>query len=228
VLTLLTLREGRWASTRLAIITVLVFSWLSLIVTLGHIDKFHLDSGTTVEQIAAWLWLGIYVVVPVWMSAALYVAQRAEPEPAPTQPMPGGMRLALAVIAAAMLATGLVLLVDPESIADNWPWTLTPLTGRAIGTWLVALGFAGVVAIRERDLGRLGPASITFAVFAVLQGIALARFNDDVSWGEAETWVYLAWLVAMVAAGLYGALRRYGARITPPRAAAGTGTHPEA
>lgn len=207
LLTALTLRDGRWATARIAIVTVLIFTWLTLIVTLVHLDRFHLDSGDSVAQAAAWLWLAVYVVVPPWMTAALYLASRAgEDDPPVARPMRGGMRIALGLVGAAMLATGAALLVDPDWVAGEWPWTLTPLTGRAIGAWLVPLGFAACLAIRERDLARLGPACVAFAAFGVLQAIALARFGDDVSWGEAGTWAYLAWLAALVAIGLYGAL----------------------
>ena len=219
LLTALTLRAGRWATARIAIVTVLTFTWLTLIVTLIHLDRFHLDSGDSAAQVAAWLWLAVYVIVPPWMAVALYLAWRAEEEDPPVaHPMRGGMRLALGMVGATMLATGVALLVDPEWMAAGWPWPLTPLTGRAIGAWLIPLGVAAFQAIWERDMVRLGPAYFTFAAFGLLQAIALARFSNDVNWGEAGTWAYLVWLVALVAIGLYGALGAApgGTGLAPP------------
>lgn len=221
LLTALTLRDGRWATARIAIVTVFIFTSLTLLVTLVHLDRFHLDSGDSVAQVAAWLWLAVYVLVPPWMALALYLAWRAGDEDPPVaHPMGGGMRLALGLVAVAMLAVGAALLFDPDWMAGEWPWTLTPLTGRAIGAWLIALGLAGFVAIRERDLIRLVPASVAFVAFGVLQAVALARFSEDVSWGEAGTWAYLAWLAALMAIGLYGGLAASG--LSPFARAAGT------
>ena len=205
LLTGLTLRENRWASARLTIVTVLIFTWLTLLVTLVHLDRFHLDSGASITTVAAWLWLGIYVIVPPAMAVALYLALRAgEEDPPVLRPLTAAMRIALAVMGAAMLTAGLALLVDPSWVAKEWPWQLTPLTGRAIGAWLVALGLAAFQAIRERGIDRLRPGYLTFAVFGLLLAIALARHSDDVSWDRAGTWFYLAWLAALVAIGLAG------------------------
>jgi hypothetical protein len=224
LLTALTLRDGRWATARIAIVTILIFTWLTLLVTLVHLDRFHLDSGDSGDsaaQVAAWLWLAVYVIVPPWMTAALYLASRAGEEDSPVaHRIGGGLRIALGLVGAAMLATGAALLVDPDWVAGEWPWTLTPLTGRAIGAWLVPLGLACFLAIREGDLVRLRPASFTFAAFGALQAIALARFGDDVSWSQAGTWAYLAWLAALVAIGLYGGLAASG--LGPFARAAGT------
>jgi hypothetical protein len=204
LLTALALREDRWAGARIAVVTVLVFACLTLVVTLVHVDRFHLDSGGLVANAAAWLWLAVYVVVPA-MGVVLYLALSVDEEDPPVRrPMGRAMRAALAVVGAAMLVVGLALLLDPTWVANEWPWQLTPLTGRAIAAWLVALGVAAFLAIRERGIDRLRSAYLTFAVFGVLLAIALARYSDQVTWDGAGTWIYLAWLAGLVVIGLAG------------------------
>jgi hypothetical protein len=138
--------------------------------------------------------------------AALLVAQRRAPgiDPEITRPMPRGLAVALVLQAAVLTAVGLCLVIVPTRVLDRWPWTLTPLTSRAIGAWCVALGFAAGLAVREKDLSRLRAASVTYVVFGLLQAGAVLRYRDDVAWDEAAAWLYVAALVAITASGAYG------------------------
>jgi uncharacterized membrane protein YeaQ/YmgE (transglycosylase-associated protein family) len=89
----------------------------------------------------------------------------------------------------------------PEAVAPYWPWSLTPLTGRAIGAWLFAIGFAAATSVWENDLERVRIAFIAYAVIGVLQLIALARFASDLNWSSAGAWLYLLFLVSLVVVG---------------------------
>jgi hypothetical protein len=205
VLVLLTVRERPWANARIAILTIFEFAVLTLIVTLIHLDRFHLDASELSAQISAWLWLGIYIVVPPWMAILIYLNSRAPGEDPPVvRPIPPWLTGLLAIEGGAMVAAGLALMIDPEWVAGGWPWQLTPLTGRAIAAWLLALGIAAFQAIWERDMIRLRAATLTYAVFGVLQYVAMLRFNDDVRWEEPGTWVYIAVLAGLIFTGLYG------------------------
>jgi mannose/fructose/N-acetylgalactosamine-specific phosphotransferase system component IIC len=205
VLVLLTVRERTWANARIAFLTIFEFAVLTLIVTLVHLDKFHLDASEASAQISAWLWLGIYIVVPPWMAVLFYLNSRAPGEDPPiVRSIPPWLRGLLAIEGMAMVATGIALMIDPLWVGEAWPWQLTPLTGRAIAAWLLALGLAAYQAIWERDMIRLRAATLTYAVFGVLQYLALLRFNDDVRWEEPGTWVYMAVLAGLTFTGLYG------------------------
>jgi hypothetical protein len=82
-----------------------------------------------------------------------------------------------------------------------WPWELTPLTARAIAPWLIAIGVAAFHATVENDLLRVRPATVSYLVFGILQGVALLRYSGSVQWGEVGAWVYVAFLVVMVVTG---------------------------
>jgi hypothetical protein len=199
------MRERVWAGARIAYATVCVFVWATLLATVLHLDRFHFGADDAWPHFLAWLWVVVYVVVPPWMTALL-VAQRRAPgaDPEVTQPMPRGLAIALVVQAVVLTAVAVSLLAVPTRILDHWPWTLTPLTARAIGAWCLALGFAAGLAVHEKDLSRLRAAAVTYVVFGVLQAGAILRYRDDVDWGGAAAWVYVAVLAAITASGAFG------------------------
>jgi hypothetical protein len=217
VLFLVALRDGNWARARIGVVTVWLFTVLILIATLRHNDRFHLHSGPLSARVAGWSWLIVYIAFPAVVAALIVLQVRTRgADPPVTRPMSRLLIVALAAQGAILLATGVALWVAPTRMSNGWPWPLTPLTGRAIGSWALALGFAAVYAIAERDLPRLRPAAITYFVFAVLELSTLARFYDDVRWDNGWTYVYIAVLVSIGGLGYYGLSNRAArASITP-------------
>jgi len=107
-----------------------------------------------------------------------------------------------------MLAVGLGLFLAPDFVKQIWPWGLTPLTARAIGAWLIGIGFAAFHASRENDFLRIRPLAGGYIAFSVLQFIAVARYAGDVKWSAPAAWVYLAFLGSILPVGLYAWLGR--------------------
>ena len=64
VLEVLAARQRMWARVRVAFVPVLVFTFDTLVVTLVHLDRFHLHGGAFVTRLSTWLWLAIYIAVP--------------------------------------------------------------------------------------------------------------------------------------------------------------------
>src|SRR5437867_9564956 len=60
-------RQSTWASARVAVPAIWLFTTLTLVTTLLHFDLFHFSSAVPSAQAAAWFWLAIYVGVPVAM-----------------------------------------------------------------------------------------------------------------------------------------------------------------
>ncbi len=204
VLIALTARERVWVAARTGVVTVFVFAVATLIVTLAHLDRFHFGADHLTAAFAAWLWLVIYIVVPVGMGI-MFVVQRRSPgvDPPRVQPLPRSLVGLLVVQAVVLVSAGVVLLGWPEQVADRWPWALTPLTGRAVGAWCLPLGVAAVLAVLDGDAWRLRAASVTYVVFAVLHGLAALRFRADLR-NEVETFLYVVMLVSMLVAGSWG------------------------
>ena len=226
LMVLLALRTHAWAHARVPVVTVLVFSTLTLVATLLHRDRFHFAADGAVARFAAWFWLAVYVVVPVAL-VLLAVRQQRMPgaDPERRQPLPTWLAAVLVGQGAAMLVVGVILFASPDRSATLWPWTLTPLTARVVAAWLVAFGIASLLALLERDLERLEISAVAYTLFGILQLVALARYEDSVRWGSVAATVYLVLVLTVVPTGAYGlwtsarGRRRRAAGATPAGAA---------
>jgi hypothetical protein len=209
VLVVLSLRDPVWAHSRLAVVTIFVFTVLTLAATLLHVNKLHFDDDFValgpVAKLAAWFWLAVYVAIPAAMAVLLVVQQRAPgTDPPPMHPVPVVLRVALALESAALLVAGTFLYADPTTASTLWPWTLTPFTARVVASWLIAFGLGTAMAAVGGDLRRLRTAAIAYTVFGALVLIALLRFPGTVEWDEPSAWVLVACAVGIVATGAAG------------------------
>jgi hypothetical protein len=225
LMVVLALRTHAWAHARVPVITVLVFSALTLAATLMHRDRFHFEADGAIARFAAWFWLGVYLVVPVAL-VFLAVHQQRMPgdDPERRQPLQRWLAAVMVAQGLVMLVVGLVLFVDPARSATLWPWPLTPLTARVVAAWLVAFGVAALLALAERDLERLEISAVAYTLFGLLELAALARYGDTVRWGSAAATGYLVLLVTIVPTGAFGlwaaarGRRRRAAGATPAAA----------
>lgn len=193
-----------WVDARAGVLGVLVFLWATLLTTLLHLGKFHLHSPGHLTQGAAWAWLVIYAADPPLLSVALFLQVRAAgSDPSRSAPLAAWYRTALAVQAVVALGQGLLLFAVPVQAARWWPWPLTPLTARAIASWLLGLGALQVTCFFENDWVRIRLATISYSVLAVLQLAALARYSATFSWGPAGG-LYIAFVASILILGLYG------------------------
>ncbi len=206
-----------WASTTLALACAAEREWVRgrafappyliagvvlLWVTLVHLDLFHMD------DVTGWAWLVLYGVFPPAVLVLLLRQLRVPgAEPPRTDPMPRALVALLAVQGVVMSALGTALVLAPEDAASLWPWPLTPLTGRAIGVFVLAQGVLVLTACRERDWGRVRPAMLQYGLLGVLHLVALLRFDGTLDWDAAGAWLYLAFLLSVLGAGGYGSLR---------------------
>jgi hypothetical protein len=220
LLELVAARERVWARARVAVPAVLLFTTLTLVATLVHLDRFHLGGAfAQITRIGTWVWLAVYVFVPPVLLLLWLVELRLPGgDPPRRAPIGAWLRVALGALAAAMLLVGGALFVAPLATAPLWPWRLTALTGRAVGAWLLGLGVATAHMSWEADWCRVPPASAGLAAFGALELVALARYPGTLDWAGARAWVYLGYLLSMLAIGLYGL---YAARAVRP-----AGEHP--
>jgi hypothetical protein len=208
-------RSRTWSRARLTVWTVLVFTVLTLVVTLVHLDKFHLGAEhPTSARVITWGWLAIYAGVPLAMVVGLVLQARATAtatDADDVRRLPAGLRWLLVGLATLLLASGVALLLAPERAADGWAWPLTPLTARAIGAWLVGLGWAAAHARLVDDASSVRPVGLTGAAFVVLEAAALLRYGDALDWSLWQAAAYVVglgwiavvsvWILALRAAG---------------------------
>jgi len=198
-------RENLWARARLAVPGPLSFTVLTFLTTLLHLDRFHLNSSTVTAVLFTWVWLAVYAGVPISMTIMLLRQLRAPGEDPPRQaPLPLGLRVASLILAVVILLAGVVLFIAPQAVAPWWAWQLTPLTARAIASWLIAIGVVAAQVVWENDCMGAEPVMIFFALFGLLQGLGLARYPNDLVWSEPRGWLYLVFLAAMLLLGTLG------------------------
>jgi hypothetical protein len=205
VLEFLGARERTWANARVTVPSVLLFTILTLVVTLLHLDRFHFDSELIYTRAGTWAWLAIYAAVPVILGI-LFIHQVTRPggDPPRRTAIPDWIEAFLILHTLVMLPLGIALLLEPTLVAPLWPWALTPLTARAIGAWLFSIGIAAAHTYWEGDQRRVRASLRSYLVLSLLQFIALARYPEEVNWSGIGIWVYVYILSTIFCIGLYG------------------------
>lgn len=210
VLEFMASREKLWARGRIAVPSVLLFTTLTLIVTLLHFTppfRLHLESPELLTRIATIAWIAVYAIVPPLMGVILWLQLQVRGDDPPRlAPLPTWLRLAVGMEGAIMLWLGLLMLPIPEIGIAIWPWTLSALTSRAIGAWMLGLGIAAVHLVLENDFYRVRPVLVSSVVFGVLEFIALARYPDVMDYSSPKTWLYLLFLLTILIVGSLGLL----------------------
>jgi hypothetical protein len=199
VLILMAARSQTWARARPAVYPVAVIAVLLLIITLMHIDRFDLNSLFGV------FWVVAYALVPVLLAWTL-VEQRGTPgeDTRGAQRLPVLLRRGLIVEGAVMLGAGLLLLVGPGAADDVWPWALSPLTSRAIGSFLFGIGLAALIAVRDDDPLSFRGAALAYTALGLLELLALNLHIPDLGDRPLATTLYAAFWVAVILTGGYG------------------------
>ena len=203
ILELLASRERNWANARIAVPAVLVFTVLTLLVTLNHWDRFHFDDSEFITRFGTYFWIAVYASVPVIMLAALLqIGWQTEAGAAPARSLPTALYWIIIAQGTVMFVLGLLLLISPASVDQLWPWSLTELTARAIGAWLVSFGVAAFHSVYENNLRRIRAILLSYVAIAVLQLIALLRYKDVPDWGAINIWLFLTFVLSMLGVSL--------------------------
>lgn len=205
VLEILAVRAGTWAAVRIPYVTIAVFVVLTLLATVLHIDRFHFGSPDVVARFAAWLWLTVYVVVPVLMLIMLVAQERRIGVNSDvTVAVPRFLSVALLAQGVLLFGLGVALYLVPSLQSVLWPWLLTPLTARAVAAWLVAFGLGAMLASRATDLGSLEISAWAYGLMAILEFVVVIRYMDLIRWTEPSAWGYLSLLAGVLATSVAG------------------------
>jgi hypothetical protein len=196
-----------WRQARTGLFSIFTFTTLTLVVTLLHLDRFHFGAAETLPTVAAWAWLVVYVTTPVAFALGLWAQVRQPGLDSPrSPPLPALLRLLFLVQTATFAVFGVALMIAPVAATAWWPWTLTPLTARAIGAWLVAVAVAGAGVLYENDRRSAAGAAESYAFLGIFQLLAVLRFTGDVDWSHALAWPYVAFMGVVALTGIWGAV----------------------
>jgi hypothetical protein len=204
-LAFLSARERTWERARVGVPGVLVFLVLTLATTVIHFDKFHFQSSAPIAKGAAWVWLLIYAVDPLLIAVALVRQLRMPGRDGPrTRPLGSLFRATLGLNSGLVLAVAVALFAAPLWAARWWPWELTPLTARAMASWLLGLGVVQLTSVMDNDWARIRSATIAYTVLGALELVALARFSGEVDWANPVAWLFVAFFAGVLTIGSYG------------------------
>ena len=196
-------RETEWCKGRIAVPAVFIFTTLTLVATLLHVDRFHFNSP------GFFAFSGLVLVGHLRYCSPSDAADQCR-----TNAMKGvdsarsttlglPIHFALGAQSIVMLGLGVGLFVAANPVAKFWPWMLTPLTSQAVGAWLIGTGVFALHSVWENDTKRIRSGMLSYTALAVLQLIALARYSSYVDWAKSSGWLYLLFTISILLVGIY-------------------------
>jgi hypothetical protein len=190
------LTERRWHRVALGFVPTTLFTWMMLGATLLHWDRFRHGS----LPFALWFW--VYVITPVLVPAVWLVNRPHDSRDMERRDvrLPGWVRASMVVAGAAMLAIAAWMYLAPSSAIDVWPWALTPLTARAVAAFVALPGVAWLVMAADGRWSSVRVVLATVAIGLVLLLVAVARAWAEFDHGNVLSYVYVAGLLATLAA----------------------------
>jgi hypothetical protein len=97
-----------------------------------------------------------------------------------------------------------VLLFSAGLADDLWPWALSPLTSRAIGSFFAGVGLAALIAVHDDDPFSFRGAALAYTVLGLLELLALLLHTPDLEGDHFDTVVYVASWSLVIVTGAYG------------------------
>lgn len=231
VFELVAARQGTWEQARIAIPGVLVFSLVTLAITLRAHEQLDL------LRPAAAPWVIVYTAYPgaaalLWRRQAR-AAKRSGIATAPGSApgaraqalaaLPPALRIAFSLAGAGLVAAGLALLIGPDPAGRLWPWDPSPPGAYAdmagmepyIGAWLVGLGAVALHAAWENARQRLRPLFAGALALGLALALLLPRSAGVITWDKPGAWLFAAAIVALLGLGGWGIARQRKPRVAP-------------
>jgi hypothetical protein len=191
IVVLLAFKNDRWSVARMVLPSVMTFAVTMLIATILHVNILNW------AHPIAWAWLAIYVIAaPASIALFLWTERRYRPSEMGGPRLPALVPQAMMVFAGLLAIAGLALYLIPEQVAPFWPWSLTPLTARVVGGWILAIATSPWMLARHP---RLQVGWITLLANCLLAGLWLIGAvwqNSDMTGPPLAVALYLLVLVA--------------------------------
>jgi hypothetical protein len=174
------------------------FAALMLIATIIHWDRFNHGDAPLIGAMVFYGWVGVYAVSPFVVLALWWRNRRTDAgEPAPGEAIvPPVVRRTAQVVGGGALVAAAVFFLAPEQAIDVWPWALTPLTSRVLGSFTAQVGVGALLLSLDRRWSAWKLIVQTFFVATALLLVGAVRAWSDFDTGNVVTYLYLGGLVA--------------------------------
>jgi hypothetical protein len=212
-------RATDWRRVRALPVMGITLTGATLLVTLWHLEQFHLGTGPALARIAAWTWLAVYVAIPVLLAAVFVRQERMGGADAyrVDEPLVPLMRTALGIQALGSAILGAGLVFWPHAFDVVWPWPLPPLSAGAVGAWLLTIAAASGWALREGDWARFRSGVPGFIAFLGLVVLGAIRYSEPLDSGAWQDWTFFAVLGASAAVFAYAGWQQERASVAYAR-----------
>lgn len=194
------LTERRWHRVALGFLPTTVFTWMMLGATFLHWEKFRHGSAPFL------LWLWVYLITPVGVPGVWLVNRRHDPGTTAEgdATFPRWVRGAMAAAGLMMCAIAAWMYLVPSSAISVWPWALTPLTSRAVASFVALPGVAWLAMASDERWSAARVVLGTVAIGLVLLLVAVARAWHEFDHSNPLSFLYVAGLAGTL--GAIGAL----------------------
>jgi hypothetical protein len=182
-----------WERVRVIVLPSLIFTVLELAVTLVHWDRFKVGTAPF------YVWFASYLLPPPIFAFLYWWQQRraSAVRVGITEPLPPWLRRYFFANGVALVALFGLTLVAPQLLIAAAPWAFTPLTARALSAWVISLGLLLLSIVAEDDWPRARLATLMPLALGPTLVSQLARFSDQVRWGNPWLIVFLADVVLL-------------------------------
>jgi hypothetical protein len=184
----------QWHTIKAGFLPVIAFAGSLGIATLLHWDRFNHS------HVSFFTWALLYFITPflvlgVWLRNRAHDPHRAGPG---ERLLPPTTRVIIGVIGGITLLVSIFLFLSPQLMIQVWPWKLTPLTARVMGSMFALPGLVGLgIAAEPRwSAARIILQSQSLSILLIL--IAAARAWGDFNPGHLATWLFVGGLAGML------------------------------
>jgi hypothetical protein len=186
----------RWADVRVVPAITAIWTGGLLLVTLLHLEAF--DFATTQTLI----WFGAYAAYPLIGILLIVRRRQVRDVGAADRRLSAAGRRWLMGEGVLLSALGAALLVAPGTMAQGWPWPVTPLLAQIYSAPLLAYGIGTVLLSRVRTWRETRIGVVGIGLFALLALIGSVIHRDLFAIGDPAAWAWFALLAAVTAGAL--------------------------
>lgn len=189
--------SGRWAPARLVLPMLFTFTFVVLLMTLLHLDRFLFDRWST------WGWMVLYTVLPINSAYHIWLYRRWPP--ADPTPVPSAWRWILRALGAALGAYGLIQFFAPEAVSGFWPWSIDAFHGQMYSANLLTAAIGAIVlssVAAPIEYLTLGIVYTVLGFFSILGLVWVDASTRSVDWAAPGTWIWVGTFAVLLIVGL--------------------------